>query len=70
MDLPLGLCEGVCVCVHNILCMTMLIVTTNYICMLKQKLKVLYAVSVDWSRLCKSVFGTFPVVYCIQENQC
>ena len=28
MDLPLGLCEGVCVYVHNILCMTMLIVTT------------------------------------------
>ena len=28
MDLPLGLCEGVCVCVHNILCMMMLIVTT------------------------------------------
>ena len=28
-DLPLGLCEGVCVCVHDILCMTMLIVTTS-----------------------------------------
>ena len=28
MDLPLGLCEGVRVYVHDILCMTMLSVTT------------------------------------------
>ena len=28
MDVPLGLCEGVYVYVHNILCMAMLIVTT------------------------------------------
>ena len=29
MDLPLGLCEGVRVYVHDILCMTMLSVTTG-----------------------------------------